>query len=120
MPCAAGKLDVWEPLAKMVVNRPDEFAGPDNEHRRVASVARCGQVLGRDGRDLLAQITRNGLYDAPEERHFRSALEQAEFGSDLTRADLEALGFHACDVNLEDELTRALGSAGMEELLEAQ
>jgi OLD-like protein len=61
-----------------------------------------------------------GLYDAPEERHFGRALARAGFGSDLTRADLEALGFYACDVNLEDELTRALGPAGMEELLEAQ
>jgi hypothetical protein len=61
-----------------------------------------------------------GLYDAPEERHFRRALARVGFGPDLTRADLEALGFYACDVNLEDELTRALGPAAMEELLEAQ
>jgi hypothetical protein len=61
-----------------------------------------------------------GLYDAPEERHFRRALEQAGFGSNLARADLEALGFYASDANLEDELSRALGPAAMEELLEAQ
>jgi hypothetical protein len=61
-----------------------------------------------------------GLYDAPEERHFTRGLARADFGSSLTRADLEALGFYACDVNLEDELTRALGPAAMEELLEAQ
>jgi hypothetical protein len=61
-----------------------------------------------------------GLYDAPEERHFRRALERVGFGPDLSRADLEALGFYACDVNLEDELTRALGPAALEELIEAQ
>jgi hypothetical protein len=61
-----------------------------------------------------------GLYDAPEERHFTRGLARAGFGSDLTRADLETLGFYACDVNLEDELTRAMGPAAMEELLEAQ
>jgi hypothetical protein len=61
-----------------------------------------------------------GLYDAPEERHFRRGLAQAGFGPSLTRADLEGLGFYACDANLEDELTRALGPAAMEELLEAQ
>jgi hypothetical protein len=61
-----------------------------------------------------------GLYDAPEERHFRRGLERAGFGSGLTRADLEALGFYACDVDLEDELTRAMGPAAMEELLAAQ
>jgi hypothetical protein len=62
----------------------------------------------------------SGLYDAPEERHFTRGLARAGFGSDLTRTDLERLGFYACDVNLEDELARALGPAGMEELLEAQ
>jgi hypothetical protein len=60
-----------------------------------------------------------GLYDAPEERHFRRALARAGFGSDLTCADLEELGFYACDANLEDELTRAMGPAAMEDLLEA-
>jgi hypothetical protein len=61
-----------------------------------------------------------GLYDAPEERHFVRGLAHAGFGSSLTRADLEALGFYACEANLEDELTRAMGPEAMEELLEAQ
>jgi hypothetical protein len=78
-----------------------------------------GRFLERYGPSGL-DVRLAGLYDAPEERHFRRALARAGFGSDLTRADLEALGFYACDVNLEDELTRALGPAAMEELLEAQ
>jgi predicted ATP-dependent endonuclease of OLD family len=61
-----------------------------------------------------------GLYDAPEERHFSHGLARAGFGSDLTRGDLEELGFYACDTNLEDELTRAMGPAAMEELFDAQ
>jgi hypothetical protein len=61
-----------------------------------------------------------GLYDIGEERHFRRGLERAGFGSGLTRADLEALGFYGCDVDLEDELTRALGAAAMEKVLAAQ
>jgi hypothetical protein len=61
-----------------------------------------------------------GLYDAPEERHFRHGLARAGLGPTLTRADLEELGFYACDANLEDELTRALGPAAMEELIETQ
>jgi hypothetical protein len=61
-----------------------------------------------------------GLYDAPEELHFTRGLARAGFGSSLTRADLEELGFYACDANLEDELTRALGPGAMKELLEAQ
>jgi hypothetical protein len=61
-----------------------------------------------------------GLYDAPEERHFRRALAAAGLSPTRSRADLEALGFYACEANLEDELTRALGPAAMEELLEVQ
>lgn len=78
-----------------------------------------GRFLERYGPSGL-DIRLAGLYDAPEERHFRRALARAGLGSNLTRADLEALGFYACDVNLEDELTRALGPAAMEELLGAQ
>jgi hypothetical protein len=80
------------------------------------NVGRFLEQYGPAGLDLRIA----GLYDAPEERHFRRALERAGFGPDLTRVDLEALGFYACDVNLEDELTRAMGPAAMEELLEAQ
>jgi Overcoming lysogenization defect protein-like, TOPRIM domain len=61
-----------------------------------------------------------GLYDAPEERYFRRGLAGAGFGPTGTRAELEAVGFYACDANLEDELTRALGPAAMEKLLAAQ
>jgi hypothetical protein len=78
-----------------------------------------GRFLDRYGPSGLA-VRLAGLYDAPEERHFKRGLAQAGFGSTHTRADLEALGFYACEANLEDELTRALGPAKMEELLEAQ
>jgi hypothetical protein len=80
------------------------------------NVGRFLERYGPSGLDLRLA----GLYDAPEERHFRRALARAGFGSDLTRAELEALGFYACDLNLEDELTRALGPAALEELIEAQ
>ena len=78
-----------------------------------------GRFLDRYGPSGLA-VRLAGLYDAPEERHFKRGLAQAGFGLTLARADLEELGFYACDANLEDELTRALGPAAMEELLEAQ
>jgi hypothetical protein len=51
-----------------------------------------------------------GLYDIGEEGVVHRALERAGFGSDLTRAELEALGFFVCVVDLEDELIRALGA----------
>jgi hypothetical protein len=98
--------------------------GHDLEAEGVSIVAmggfgNLGRFLERYGPAGLG-VRLAGLYDAPEERHFMRGLTRAGFGSDLTRADLEALGFYACDVNLEDELTRALGPAAMEELLEAQ
>jgi hypothetical protein len=61
-----------------------------------------------------------GLCDAAEERHFRRGLERAGLGSDLTRADMEALGFYVCVADLEDELIRALGPAAVQEVAAAQ
>jgi hypothetical protein len=61
-----------------------------------------------------------GLCDAAEEDDFRRALERAGFGSNLTRADMESLGFYVCEADLEDELIRALGTASMERFIEAQ
>lgn len=78
---------------------------------------RIGAFLGElDGQSRLRLA---GLCDAGEEPVFRRALERAGLGRDLTRADMERLGFYVCDADLEDELIRALGVAGVEEVLEA-
>ncbi len=61
-----------------------------------------------------------GLYDAGEEDVFRRGLERAGLGSNLTRDDIERLGFYACVEDLEDELIRALGPAGVEAVLDSQ
>jgi hypothetical protein len=61
-----------------------------------------------------------GLYDVAEERFFRRGLERAGYGTALARASLEALGFFACDVDLEDELIRALGAESVEQVIAAQ
>jgi hypothetical protein len=50
-----------------------------------------------------------GLCDVGEEHHFRNTLDRAGFDIDLTRSDMEELGFFVCDADLEDELIRALG-----------
>jgi hypothetical protein len=55
-----------------------------------------------------------GLYDAGEERHFLRELGCRD------RSDLERAGFYACTRDLEDELTRAVGPAGMERVLAEQ
>ncbi|MFS4092458.1 TOPRIM nucleotidyl transferase/hydrolase domain-containing protein [Streptomyces sp. AF1A] len=61
-----------------------------------------------------------GLCDVGEERHFRRHLERVGLGSGLTRAGLEALGFHVCVADLEDELIRALGADGVRDVIDAQ
>jgi hypothetical protein len=61
-----------------------------------------------------------GLCDAGEEEVFRRGLEQAGFGSHLTRSDMERLGFYVCVADLEDELIRALGPASVEAVLDSQ
>jgi hypothetical protein len=61
-----------------------------------------------------------GLCDAGEEGDFRRALELAGLGSNLTRADMERLGFYVCVADLEDELIRALGAAAAERVLDAR
>ena len=55
-----------------------------------------------------------GLYDIGEERNFLRAL-----GCD-NRGELERAGFYACNRDLEDELTRAVGPDGMERVLVEQ
>src|ERR1700704_2077466 len=61
-----------------------------------------------------------GLCDSREESDFRRALEQAHLGTNLTRADMERLGFYVCEADLEEELVRALGAPGVERVLDAQ
>ena len=61
-----------------------------------------------------------GLCDAAEEGEFQRGLERAGLGSNLTRADMERLGFFVCVADLEEELIRALGSAAVEEVAEAE
>ncbi len=61
-----------------------------------------------------------GLCDVGEEGDFQRGLERAGLGSNLTRTDLERLGFFVCEADLEDELIRALGADAVVRLIEAQ
>ena len=78
-----------------------------------------GAALDRYGRPGL-DVRLAGLCDAAEESHFQRALERADLGRDLTRADMEALGFFVCVEDLEDELVRSLDAEVVENLIEAQ
>ena len=80
------------------------------------AIGRFISRFGPQGLDL--QLA--GLCDAAEERSFQHGLERAGLGSDLTRADLERLGFYVCVEDLEDELIRALGAASVEQVVNAQ
>lgn len=80
------------------------------------SIGRFLHRFGPHGMDLELA----GLCDAGEEGDFRRGLERAGLGSELTRVDMEALGFYVCNADLEDELIRALGAAAVERVVEAQ
>ncbi len=108
---------------KLAVEALAERRGRDLEAEGVAVLAMGGaQAIGKvldhygpKGRD----VRLGGLCDLGEERYFKRALERAGLGSNLTRDDLERLGFYLCVEDLEDELIRALGAAVVEEVVEA-
>jgi hypothetical protein len=87
--------------------------------RRGLDLAACGAVvvlLGGAGgahRAITAAVAAGadvcGLYDVGEQRFVASALVRSGLAATGDRAELAALGFHACERDLEDELVRALG-----------
>jgi hypothetical protein len=78
-----------------------------------------GRYLDRFGPDGL-NVRLAGLCDAGEEPDFRRGLERAGLGSDLTREDMERLGFYVCVEDLEDELVRAVGPEDVEQVIAAE
>ena len=61
-----------------------------------------------------------GLCDLREEEVFRRGLDVTHVGSPRTRTDMERLGFYVCVNDLEEELIRAVGIAGVEALFDSQ
>jgi hypothetical protein len=102
----------------------------ESDRRAVETLARRrGRDLGAEGvavvpmggygnlPRLLARyrdVRLAGLYDVGEERHFLRALECDD------RGGLERAGFYACTLDLEDELTRAVGPDRMQRVLAEQ
>ncbi|MGH8870354.1 MAG: TOPRIM nucleotidyl transferase/hydrolase domain-containing protein [Acidimicrobiia bacterium] len=74
------------------------------------------ELLGPRGLDVRLA----GLCDVGEEHAFRRGLERAGLGSNLTRESMESLGFYVCVADLEDELIRSLGTAAVEQVVDAQ
>jgi predicted ATP-dependent endonuclease of OLD family len=79
-------------------------------------IARFLKRFGPHGENLRLA----GLCDAAEEGDFQRALERAGLGVNLTRVDMERLGFYVCRADLEDELIRALGAAAVERVIDSQ
>ncbi|MGW7052643.1 TOPRIM nucleotidyl transferase/hydrolase domain-containing protein [Streptomyces sp. NPDC054887] len=80
------------------------------------SIGRFLDVCGPPGLDLPLA----GLCDMGEERHFRRHLERVGLGSALGQPELETLGFHVCVADLEDELIRAVGTDGVQQVIRDQ
>ncbi|WP_411096159.1 TOPRIM nucleotidyl transferase/hydrolase domain-containing protein [Streptomyces sp. 020-2-3H-GM] len=79
-------------------------------------ITRFLRLLGPDG----LGVRPAGLCDAAEQRFFLQGLERTGFGAALTGDDLEGLGFFTCHADLEDELIRALGTDGVQRVIDAQ
>jgi hypothetical protein len=80
------------------------------------NIGRFLDLLGPKGHD----VSLAGLSDEGEEVDFGRAVQAARIGAVTNRADLESLGFYVCEIDLEDELVRALGAETMVELIESQ
>jgi hypothetical protein len=93
--------------------------GHDLERERVAIVSIGGaQAIGRALGRLPPGVRVAGLCDEGEIRAFGRALERVGMGPAGTRLELELLGFYVCEPDLEGELIRSLGAAGVEAVLE--
>jgi hypothetical protein len=80
------------------------------------AIGRFLDMFGPQGLDVRLA----GLCDAGEEGDFQRSLERVGLGSDLTRAEMERLGFYVCVADLEDELIRSLGAGSVEQVVGAQ
>lgn len=97
----------------------------------MGGASNIGRFLTRFGPPGL-DLRLAGLYDQAEVGYFRRGLERAGLlprfeesrsalgRSEVSRAEMEALGFFVCVSDLEDELIRALDVAAVLRILEAQ
>jgi hypothetical protein len=98
--------------------------GRDLEAERVVIVPiggahAIGRFLTRFG-PLGTGVRLAGMCDLREEGIFRRGLDVTRVGSPRTRTEMEHLGFYVCVNDLEEELIRAVGTAGVEVLFDSQ
>ncbi len=80
------------------------------------AVTRYLERFGPAGEDLRLA----GLCDSDGVETFRRALTRAGVGKPISIGDMAGLGFHVCVRDLEDELIRAVGSEGIESVIDSQ
>jgi hypothetical protein len=82
----------------------------------ITNIDKFVQALGPHG----SRLHLAGLCDAAEEAFVTRTLRRMALGSAETRDEREALGFFVCEADLEDELIRAVGEAGVERVIERE
>lgn len=98
--------------------------GRDLEAERVSvvpvggatAVRRFLEPFGPAGLDLRL----SGLVDAGEERFYRQAVQGSDRHPELTRDEMEQLGFFVCVPDLEYELIRAVGTSQTTDVISAE
>ena len=106
-------------LATLAARRGRDLGGEGISIVPIGGAQAIGRFLTRFGPQG-SGVRLAGLCDVGEEEVFRRGLERAGFGSDLTRLEMERLGFYVCVADLEDELIRAVGPAFVEAVLASQ
>jgi Overcoming lysogenization defect protein-like, TOPRIM domain len=106
-------------LETLAVRRGRDFEGEGVRVVPMGGAQAIGRFLKQFGRAGLG-VRLAGLCDAAEEKDFRRGLERAGLGINVTRTDLERLGFYVCMLDLEDELIRALGVESVERVVDAE
>lgn len=109
---------------KIVVESLAERQGLDLNTEEIVVLSMSGaHAIGR----YLTRFARTrhdiviaGLCDVGEEDVLRRSLERAGLGRQLTRREMEHLGFYLCVEDLEDELIRAVGSTVVEGVIDKQ
>jgi len=83
----------------------------------ITNVGRAIARYGPGGENLVLA----GLYDAAEEHAVTHGLRRSGIVTGrVDRPAIERLGFFVCDRDLEEELIRAVGTAGVERVIEAE